>query len=140
MTIPVRKFDALVVGLGVVDEPNIHRAEALPIGAPVSLELANAPGFRVRHRDFRLLMGAFAISCAGTYKPCSDGGDVSWHVLDLVALQGLLAHHRGEWFERFRMEMRKTRGRDRLAVTLFDSGPRLMYHAYLSRPAVRPIG
>ncbi|WP_167305963.1 ATP-binding protein [Nocardioides euryhalodurans] len=44
-----------------------------------------------------------------------------WQLMDLVSLQGLIAHQRGEWFERFRMEMRRTQGRDRLATSVFDA-------------------
>lgn len=44
-----------------------------------------------------------------------------WHFVDLVALQGLIAHQRGEWFERFNMELRRTRGRAGLATALFDA-------------------
>ena len=36
-------------------------------------------------------------------------------------LQGLLAHHRGEWFANFRTELRRTQGHDRLAGALFDA-------------------
>jgi tetratricopeptide (TPR) repeat protein len=42
-------------------------------------------------------------------------------VVDLLSLQGLIAHQRGEWFERFRMEMRRTAGKQRLAVAVFDA-------------------
>ena len=49
------------------------------------------------------------------------GVDDPWHLVDLVGLQGLLAHHRGEWFENFRTELRRTQGRDRLAGALFDA-------------------
>ena len=62
-----------------------------------------------------------AWSFAGRARDMLQVGQDAWHIVDLVALQGLIAHQRGEWFERFRMEMRKTRGRDRLAVTLFDA-------------------
>ena len=41
--------------------------------------------------------------------------------LDLVTLQGLIAHSRGEWFERFRSELRRTHGRQRMATTLFEA-------------------
>ena len=58
---------------------------------------------------------------AGRARDMLQVGQDAWHIVDLVALQGLIAHQRGEWFERFRLEMRKTRGRDRLAVTLFDA-------------------
>jgi DNA-binding SARP family transcriptional activator/tetratricopeptide (TPR) repeat protein len=44
-----------------------------------------------------------------------------WQLVDLVSLQGLIAHQRGEWFERFRLELRRTQGRQRLATSLFDA-------------------
>lgn len=44
-----------------------------------------------------------------------------WHFVDLVGLQGLIAHQRGEWFERFRLELRRTAGNDRLVTALFDA-------------------
>jgi DNA-binding SARP family transcriptional activator/tetratricopeptide (TPR) repeat protein len=42
-------------------------------------------------------------------------------VMELVNLQGLVAHQRGEWFERFRMELRQSRGRQRMATTVYDA-------------------
>jgi DNA-binding SARP family transcriptional activator/tetratricopeptide (TPR) repeat protein len=47
--------------------------------------------------------------------------DDPWHYVDLVALQGLIAHQRGEWFERFRLELRRTSGKPGLATALFDA-------------------
>lgn len=47
--------------------------------------------------------------------------DDPWHYVDLVALQGLIAHQRGEWFERFRLELRRTSGKPGLAAALFDA-------------------
>jgi tetratricopeptide (TPR) repeat protein len=44
-----------------------------------------------------------------------------WHFVDLVGLQGLIAHQRGEWFERFRRELRRTQDRPGLAAALFDA-------------------
>jgi DNA-binding SARP family transcriptional activator/tetratricopeptide (TPR) repeat protein len=41
--------------------------------------------------------------------------------VNLLTLQGLVAHSRGEWFERFRVELRRARGRQRLAPALFDA-------------------
>ena len=41
--------------------------------------------------------------------------------MDTVPLQGLIAHQRGEWFERFHRELRRTRGKQRLATALFDA-------------------
>jgi tetratricopeptide (TPR) repeat protein len=48
-------------------------------------------------------------------------GDRTWQVLDVVALQGLLAHNRGEWFERLRHELFATREAPELATSVFDS-------------------
>ena len=50
-----------------------------------------------------------------------QSGDDPSHLVDLVALQGLIAHNRGEWFERFRMELRRTQGKQRLATAVFDA-------------------
>ena len=47
--------------------------------------------------------------------------DDPWHYVDLVSLQGLIAHQRGEWFERFRLELRQTQGSTELATALFDA-------------------
>jgi tetratricopeptide (TPR) repeat protein len=41
--------------------------------------------------------------------------------LELVTLQGLIAHSRGEWFERFRLELGRSRGRKRMVTSLFDA-------------------
>ena len=50
-----------------------------------------------------------------------DITDEHWQIVDLVVLQGLVAHQRGELFERFRAELHRSHGRDRLAVTVFDA-------------------
>jgi DNA-binding SARP family transcriptional activator/tetratricopeptide (TPR) repeat protein len=47
-------------------------------------------------------------------------GDKSWQVLDLVSLQGLLAHRRGEWFDRMALELRRTRDTPQIANAVFD--------------------
>ena len=48
------------------------------------------------------------------------GGDQTWQVLDLVSLEGLIAHQRGEWFDRMRVELRRTRDVPAVANALFD--------------------
>jgi tetratricopeptide (TPR) repeat protein len=48
-------------------------------------------------------------------------GDMSHHLLDLLTLQGLIAHNRGEWFDRLRLELRTTQDNAELAVAVFDS-------------------
>ena len=49
------------------------------------------------------------------------GLDDPWHLVDLVGLQGLLAHQRGEWYASFRTELRRTQGHERLAGAVFDA-------------------
>lgn len=49
------------------------------------------------------------------------GGPVDLRLFDLVTLQGLLAHYRGEWFQRLRVELRTGAERPDLAGRLFDS-------------------
>ena len=47
-------------------------------------------------------------------------GEPDWKVLDLVALQGLLAHRTGGWFGRMRLELRRTRDNPEIANTVYD--------------------
>jgi DNA-binding winged helix-turn-helix (wHTH) protein/tetratricopeptide (TPR) repeat protein len=42
-------------------------------------------------------------------------------LLDAITLQGMIAHNRGEWFDRLRRELRGTRENPQLAATVFDS-------------------
>jgi len=43
-----------------------------------------------------------------------------WKVLDLVALQGLLAHRTGQWFGQMRRELHRTRDNPEIANTVYD--------------------
>ena len=47
-------------------------------------------------------------------------GERNWMVLDLVSLQGLLAHRSGSWFDRMRLELRRTRDNPEIANAIFD--------------------
>ena len=47
-------------------------------------------------------------------------GERNWKVLDLVALQGMLAHRSGSWFDRMRLELRRTRENPEIANAIFD--------------------
>lgn len=49
------------------------------------------------------------------------GGAGTVPLLELIGLQGLLAHHRGEWFQLLDSELRKAVADPRAAVALFDS-------------------
>jgi hypothetical protein len=42
-------------------------------------------------------------------------------LLDVITLQGMIAHNRGEWFDRLRRELRATSESASLATTVFDS-------------------
>jgi DNA-binding SARP family transcriptional activator/tetratricopeptide (TPR) repeat protein len=58
---------------------------------------------------------------AGQARELLQTPDDPRHLADLVVLQGLIAHDRGEWFERFRMELRRTQGKQQLVTALFDA-------------------
>ncbi len=50
-----------------------------------------------------------------------QSGSDPWQYVDLMTLQGLIAHQRGEWFERFRRELRGVKGTPALGAALFDA-------------------
>ena len=70
---------------------------------PTSPATSRRPG-RPRTRPARLL----------------QPGD-TWQIIDLVGLQGLIAHQRGEWFQRFLRELRRTQDNPGLATAVFDA-------------------
>ena len=45
----------------------------------------------------------------------------TWQIMDLVGLQGLIAHQRGEWYQRFLRELRRTQDNPELAAAVFDA-------------------
>jgi DNA-binding SARP family transcriptional activator len=47
-------------------------------------------------------------------------GKPNWMVLDVISLQALLAHRSGNWFDRMRLELRRTRDNPEIANTIFD--------------------
>ncbi|MDH4075357.1 MAG: hypothetical protein OEW29_05415 [Acidimicrobiia bacterium] len=47
-------------------------------------------------------------------------GQRSWKVLDLISLQGMLAHLSGNWFDQMRLELRRTRDNPEVANAIFD--------------------
>ena len=70
---------------------------------------------------FRGDIRAAAEAAAEARRRLTLGRAVDNRLFDLVTLQGLLAHHRGEWFPRLRAELRTGVQRPDLAVQLFDS-------------------
>ena len=69
-------------------------------------------------------------------------GTADWRWFDLIAQQGWLAHHRGEWFQRLRTELRAGLQRPDLAVGIFDShlcvAEYLLYGAHAVPGGPRP--
>jgi DNA-binding SARP family transcriptional activator/tetratricopeptide (TPR) repeat protein len=63
------------------------------------------------------LQGAWEIANEGSVTAPAD----PMAFQDLVTLQGLIAHSRGEWFDRFRLDLRRSRGRQRLVSALFEA-------------------
>jgi tetratricopeptide (TPR) repeat protein len=49
------------------------------------------------------------------------GSATDWRLLDLVALQGLIAHNGGQWFRRLRHELQRTRETPAIATAVFDA-------------------
>jgi len=65
------------------------------------------------------LEGAAAASREASLRIAGGGGD--WQMLDLVSLQGLVAHDRGEWFTRLRWELARTKDTPVIASVVFDA-------------------
>jgi DNA-binding SARP family transcriptional activator len=59
-------------------------------------------------------------AAARARREITGSGD-PWQYVDLVSLQGFIAHDRGEWFDQLRTELRQTLGTPDLAATLFDA-------------------
>jgi DNA-binding winged helix-turn-helix (wHTH) protein/tetratricopeptide (TPR) repeat protein len=57
----------------------------------------------------------------GALRGASFGPGPSTSFVDTIALQGLIAHDRGEWFDRLRRELMATRDSPDLVATIFDS-------------------
>ncbi len=97
-------------------------ARAALAGMELEGDVADGPILLARG-NLAYFMGdvAAAWDAASKARELLVSGDDPWHFVDLVGLQGLIAHQRGEWFERFRIELRRTQGKTRLATALFDA-------------------
>jgi len=62
-----------------------------------------------------------AAEAADAARRLTAGEGASGAFLDAVTLQGMVAHNRGEWFDRLRRELRATSDSPALAATVFDS-------------------
>jgi DNA-binding SARP family transcriptional activator/RecA/RadA recombinase len=70
---------------------------------------------------FRHDFAAADEAAAEAHRRIGLGAGGSWRLFSLIALQGLLAHHRGEWFQRLRAELRGGIRRPDLVAGIFDS-------------------
>ena len=70
---------------------------------------------------FRHDFAAADQAAAEAHRRIGLGTGGSWRLFSLIALQGLLAHHRGEWFQRLRAELRSGIRRPDLVAGIFDS-------------------
>ena len=70
---------------------------------------------------FRHDFAAAEEAAAEAHRRIGLGAGGSWRLFSLIALQGLLAHHRGEWFQRLRAELRGGIRRPDLVAGIFDS-------------------
>jgi DNA-binding SARP family transcriptional activator len=84
-----------------------------PTDPDVLLAQANVAYFRGQHDE------AWDLTQEARGRVLS--GDQTWQVLDLIALEGLLAHNRGEWFDRMRAELVRTVQDPEIALAIFDS-------------------
>jgi tetratricopeptide (TPR) repeat protein len=101
---------------GDLDTADVALHGIEPDGGPDDGEILLASGMLAYFRSD--IDGALAIAEDAQRRVLA--GERSWQVLDLLALQGLLAHHRGEWFHRIRAELRVTSARPDVANAVFD--------------------
>ncbi len=72
------KLDCLLVGLGVIDEPEICAPEPVPLGAGSFKHLLDANRLKVAHRKIEDAVHAFSVRCSDAQvssKPLEDIGD-----------------------------------------------------------------
>lgn len=131
-----KSHDALLVGLGVVDEPSIRSSEAVPLGAMSFKEQRDERLLEQARRQVELRLSAFAARCANAGVACKLLEDVGMpgeqimlesQRFDLVML-GQKSEFRFWWTENGRTLHEVVRG-----------SPRPIIAAPPRRPAPGPI-
>jgi DNA-binding SARP family transcriptional activator/tetratricopeptide (TPR) repeat protein len=118
------------MGQAAVMEGDLDTAAAVlaglePDGGPADVAILLAQGNLAYLRgDIDAAWKASDLVC-GMVRPEGD----TWQRLDLLTLQALIAHHRGELFSRLRVELRRAHDDPALASTLYD--PYLCVMEYL---------
>jgi len=120
----------LLMALADPESVNAYR-DALPVTSGTENRLVRARLARAACfvGDFesarRVLEGLEPAGDAAAPRRLRRAGDDPSHHFDLLGLQGLIAHQRGEWFEWFRrevrQEVRRSSGKPGLATALFDA-------------------
>ncbi len=103
---------------GDLDTAAVALEGLTPDGSPDDATLLMARGSLAFYRGD--LDGA-AEAAAEARRRVVLGVPQEWQMFDLVSLQGLVAHTRGQWFERLDFEMRRGVSRPGMAARIFDS-------------------
>jgi tetratricopeptide (TPR) repeat protein len=101
---------------GDIDTAEVALEDVEPDGGPDDGEILLAQG----HTAFFTADFQRAATVAEEARRRVLAGEQTWQVLDLVSLQGLIAHQRGEWFDRMRAELRSTLHVPTVANAVFD--------------------
>lgn len=88
-----------------------------PTGAPTDVALLLVRGMLAYYENDLGLADELATAARGA--ALAPGAPAQ--ALDVIALQGMIAHSRGQWFDRLRHELRATAGSSEIASTVFDS-------------------
>lgn len=122
-------------GAGPEDEPRLRArlARSAVMSGDLQTAAAALDGLELdggqHDADILLARGNYAFFTADfeAAEAASEGaqrlvlaGERNWKVLDLVALQGFVAHLSGHWFDRMRLELRRTRENPEVANAIFD--------------------
>jgi DNA-binding SARP family transcriptional activator len=111
------RFARMVAYYGDLDTARALLADLEPDGGPAD------PAVMLAHAALSYFSGDLdgAREMADRARRLVVNSDTAWQILDLVVLQGLVAHNRGEWYQQLRSELRRTRDNPALATAVFDA-------------------
>ncbi len=89
-----------------------------PDGSPQDSEILLARGMLA---FFRNDMDTADAAASEARRRATLGRPDEWQTFELITLQGLVAHNRGQWFARISQELRSGVGRPALTARIFDS-------------------